>query len=99
MRDMLQKVTVLEGAGFMLAGIADEVSLLDAMVEHLVPLDAGRKTRAATPPQTGRLDLAHNVIRRQVFQALSPGIIAAGFEVRVDFPGRPVKLLQYPWLR
>ena len=49
MGDVLEKVPVLEGPRLMFTGIADEVSLRHAMIEHLFPLDTSGKTRS-TPP-------------------------------------------------
>src|SRR5574340_28909 len=99
MGNVLEQLTVLESARFMLACVADEVPLLHSMVEHLVPFRTGREPCPSTPPQAGLLDFSDDVVGREVCQALSPSVISADSKVGIDFPGSPFKFLQHPWLR
>ena len=92
MRNGFQQVTVLKRAGLMLTGVADKISLLDPMIENLVPLHAGGKACTTTTTQSGRFEFLNHLIGRQFLDALFPGLIAADLDVGVDVPGSPIDL-------
>jgi hypothetical protein len=56
-RVRLEKIAVLEGTGFMLAGIANEKAFRDPVIQHLFPFYTGRKTGSPAPAKPGPLEL------------------------------------------
>src|SRR5262245_8761831 len=59
-RTMLQQQTVFKAAGFVFAGIADEIAGKHRCLDRSTPLRSSRKACAAAPPKPGRDDLAKN---------------------------------------
>jgi len=57
-------VAVLESARFAFICIADEVFLARELARHEAPLQAGRKTRAATAAQGRSLEVGDDLFRR-----------------------------------
>ena len=81
MRVVAQDVAVLAGARLGFVGVAQDV-LLARPLGHEAPLQAGRKTRAATAAQAGLLDHLDHLFRRDLlFEDLPPGLVAAGFQI------------------
>ena len=70
MRDEFQQVPIFKGSGFMLSCITDKIPLFDPVMQHLVPLGAGRKSGAPSAAKTGALDFSHDVIWGEFFQTL-----------------------------
>jgi hypothetical protein len=68
MRVVAQDIAILEGARLAFVGIADDVLVARESPRHEAPLQAGRKTRAATAAQNRLLDFGDDLILR-IFSA------------------------------
>src|SRR5262249_14014155 len=62
MRIMPHDLAVLAGAGLRLVRVDDEIGRPRIALGHERPLQPGRKTRAAAPAQTRRLDLVDDAV-------------------------------------
>ena len=67
-----------EGAAVALVGVADDVFAIGAGLRHGLPLDAGRKTGAATTAQSGSRDIGKDGIRAKRQRALQSLVAVMG---------------------
>src|SRR4029078_12622024 len=86
-------MTVLKRPGLMLTSVAHKVTLLDPMIETLVPLHTSGKACPSTTTESGRFQFLNHLLGRQFLDTLFPGLIAADLHVGVDVPGSPIVLL------
>src|SRR2546423_507867 len=93
MRIVLQNQAIFTSARLTFIAIDQDVFRTVRLLRNKSPFHAGRKTGAATPPQTGRLDLINNVIGLHL-ERLLDSLIPIQLQVAIDVRSALAKALR-----
>jgi len=91
-----KQIPIFERTRFMFSGITDKVSLFDAMVDHLVPFQSGRKSGPSPSTKMCLFQLGDNDMWIILGHTLNPRLISPLLSVGFNLPWFTIYLPQHP---